>query len=54
MTISIVNEVPEALHTAMQVFVESHPSWDVDRVMAAALSLFLLQQAKDADRAISE
>ena len=36
-------EMPELLHTAMMTFLESRPDWDQPRVMAAALSLFLLQ-----------
>lgn len=42
-TISILAEIPEELHSSLKGYLESHPSWDQDRVFAAALSLFLLQ-----------
>lgn len=47
MTISLLVEVPEALHDALSVFLELHPDWDQDRAMAAALGLFLTQNAGD-------
>ena len=42
-TVSILTEVPEALHESLQGYLEKNPEWDQDRVFAAALSLFLLQ-----------
>jgi hypothetical protein len=42
-TISTVNEIPETLFDRMTAFVFEHPEWDGDRVMAAALALFLTQ-----------
>jgi hypothetical protein len=42
-TISIFTEIPEELHASLKSYLESHPSWDQDRVFAAALSQFLLQ-----------
>ena len=42
-TVSILAEIPEELHESLKGFLESHPAWDRDRVYAAALSLFLLQ-----------
>lgn len=42
-TVSILAEIPEALHESLSNYLESHPDWDQDRVFAAALSLFLLQ-----------
>lgn len=48
-TVSILAEIPEELHTAITLYLESHPDWDQDRVFAAALSLFLLQNG-DCDR----
>ena len=42
-TISILAEIPEELHETLKNYLESHPDWDQDRVFAAALSLFLLQ-----------
>lgn len=48
-TISILAEIPEALHESLKNYLERHPDWDQDRVFAAALSLFLLQNG-DSDR----
>lgn len=42
-TISILAEIPEDLHESLKRYLENHPTWDQDRVFAAALSLFLLQ-----------
>lgn len=42
-TVSILAEIPEELHTALISYLESHPTWDQDRIFEAALSLFLLQ-----------
>ncbi|MBD2188190.1 DUF2811 domain-containing protein [Pseudanabaena mucicola] len=42
-TVSILAEIPEELHETLKHYLESHPDWDQDRVFAAALSLFLLQ-----------
>ncbi|MBD1833487.1 DUF2811 domain-containing protein [Trichocoleus sp. FACHB-90] len=42
-TISILAEIPEELHESLKNYLETHPDWDHDRVFAAALSLFLLQ-----------
>lgn len=36
-------QIPEALHESFQAFLDARPDWDQDRVMTAALSLFLLQ-----------
>ena len=41
--ISILAEIPEEIHESLQDYLETHPNWDQDRVFAAALSLFLLQ-----------
>ncbi len=41
--VSILAEIPEALHESLKGYLEHHPDWDQDRVFAAALSLFLLQ-----------
>jgi hypothetical protein len=43
--VSILAEIPEELHKSLQVYLEAHPTWDQDRVFAAALSLFLLQNS---------
>jgi hypothetical protein len=42
-TVSILAEIPEELHETLRNYLETHPDWDQDRVFAAALSLFLLQ-----------
>jgi Protein of unknown function (DUF2811) len=42
-TVSILAEIPEELHDTLGGYLETHPDWDQDRVFAAALSLFLLQ-----------
>lgn len=48
-TISILAEIPEELHEAVTGYLETHNNWDQDRLFAAALSLFLLQNS-DCDR----
>ena len=45
-TVSILATIPEELHDSLRSFLESHPTWDQDRVYAAALSLFLLQNGE--------
>ncbi len=42
-SVSILAEIPEELLESLKNYLESHPDWDQDRVFAAALSLFLLQ-----------
>ncbi len=42
-TVSILAEIPEALHETLKHFLDTHPHWDQDRIITAALSLFLLQ-----------
>ena len=42
-SVSILAEIPEELHESLKSYLENHPTWDQDRVFAAALSLFLLQ-----------
>ncbi len=51
-TVSILTEIPEELHESLKRYLETHPAWDQDRVLAAALSLFLLQNG-DSDRRTS-
>ena len=41
--VTILAEIPEELHLSLKNYLETHPNWDQDRVFAAALSLFLLQ-----------
>lgn len=42
-SVSILTEIPEELHELLKDYLETHPTWDQDRVFSAALSLFLLQ-----------
>ena len=51
-TISILAEIPEDLHESLKSYLETHPDWDHDRVLSAALSLCLLQNG-DGDRRAS-
>ncbi len=51
-TVSILAEIPEELHDTLKSYLETHPDWDQDRVFAAALSLFLLQNG-GCDTAVS-
>jgi hypothetical protein len=44
--VSILTEIPEELHESLQKYLDSHPNWDQDRVFAAALSMFLLENEK--------
>ncbi|MCL6434537.1 MAG: DUF2811 domain-containing protein [Leptolyngbyaceae cyanobacterium HOT.MB2.61] len=45
-TVSILADIPEDLHHALTHYLKTHPDWDQDRVFAAALSLFLLQNGE--------
>lgn len=51
-TVSILAEIPESLHDSLRSFLDNHPTWDQDRLYAAALSLFLLQNS-ECDRSTS-
>jgi hypothetical protein len=42
-SVSLLTEIPETLHESLQGYLDTHPDWDQDRVLTAALSLFLLQ-----------
>lgn len=44
-SVSILAEIPEELHQSLQDYLETHQNWDQDRVISAALSLFLLQNS---------
>ena len=50
-SVSIVAEIPEDLHETLQSHLEEHPDWDLNRVFAAALSLFLMQHSNGDRRA---
>ena len=52
--ISILAEIPEALHESLKDYLDTHPNWDQDRVFAAALSLFLLQHQNNKINHINE
>lgn len=43
LSISLLTEIPEALHDALQNYLELRPDWDQDRLVTAAIALFLLQ-----------
>ncbi|MEM6518919.1 MAG: DUF2811 domain-containing protein [Cyanobacteria bacterium P01_C01_bin.70] len=42
-TVSLMVEVPESLHLSIQEYLNTHELWSQERVMQAALSLFLMQ-----------
>ena len=44
-------DVPQILLEALQDYLAKHPDWDKNRVLAAALSLILLQNAEGDRRA---
>ena len=46
-TVTILADIPEELHFSLKSYLETHPHWDQDRVFAAALSLFLLQNSSE-------
>lgn len=46
--ISLLVEIPEVLHESLRGYLEMRPDWDQDRVITAALSLFLLQNQSEA------
>ena len=50
-TQSIVAEIPQVLQDALQDYLTQHPDWDRDRVLTAALALFLLQNGEGDRRA---
>ena len=52
--VSILAEIPEELHLSLKNYLETHPNWDQDRVFAAALSLFLLQNNSGQDTEASQ
>ena len=50
-TVPILTEIPTTLQESMNNYLESHPDWDQNRVLTAALSLFLLQNGESDRRA---
>jgi hypothetical protein len=45
--VSLSIEIPQELHESLQRYLDEHPNWDQNRVLAAALSLFLLQHSQN-------
>lgn len=45
--VSLSIEIPQELHESLQSYLDEHPNWDQNRVFAAALSLFLLQNSQN-------
>ena len=43
MTVSLLVEVPEALHDSLKAFMRQYNDYDQDRAFTAGLALFLLQ-----------
>ncbi len=41
--VSVRAEIPVDLNDSLASYLHNHPDWDRDRVLTAALSLFLLQ-----------
>lgn len=52
-TVNIFTEIPETLHECLKDYLKQHPDWDENRVLTAAVSLFLLQNA-DGDRRVAQ
>jgi hypothetical protein len=50
-TVCLLTEMPESLHGALKTYLDRHPEWDQDRAIAAALSLFLMQNNNDGSAA---
>lgn len=44
MNISLLVELPESLHSILLAYLAENPTWDKERVMTAALALFLLNR----------
>lgn len=42
-TVSLLAELPEAIHDGMRAFLEARPDWDQDKLFTVAMSMFLLQ-----------
>ncbi len=42
-TVSLMVEIPEDLHLSIKDYLDTHEMWSQERMMQAALSLFLLQ-----------
>ncbi|MEM6254322.1 MAG: DUF2811 domain-containing protein [Cyanobacteria bacterium P01_D01_bin.156] len=42
-TVSLMVEIPETLYLSIQDYLDTHEMWSQERMMQAALSLFLMQ-----------
>ncbi|EKV03472.1 Protein of unknown function (DUF2811) [Leptolyngbya sp. PCC 7375] len=42
-TVTLMVEIPEDLHLSIKDYLDTHEMWSQERMMQAALSLFLLQ-----------
>ena len=47
-------KIPEELKAAIAAYLDQHPGWDGDRLVAAALSLYLLQNATTASPVVKQ
>ena len=45
--ISLIVDLPEALHEGLKSYLDSHAEWDQDRAIAAAIALFLAQNSNN-------
>lgn len=52
MTVSLLVEVPEALHDSLKAFMEQRPDYDQDRAFTAGIALFLLQNGQHSSTAV--
>jgi hypothetical protein len=52
-TVDILSTIPEALQKSVKTYFDNHPDWNEDRLLAASLSLFLLQNGDGGDRHVS-
>ena len=45
--ISLIVDLPEALHEGLKSYLDSHAEWDQDSAIAAAIALFLTQNSNN-------
>lgn len=53
MMVSLMVEIPDELHSSMVGFLCAHPDWGQDRVVAAGVALFLLQNRNPGDKQVA-
>jgi len=46
--------IPEELKPAIAAYLDQHPGWDGDRLVAAALSLYLMQNTATASPVVKQ